>query len=382
MAPKAKADAGAAKAKAKGKAKKEEKEDDTPKMKEPDYAKYDASVKDIQDKIDKLQKEKEALQAKISERSAGKDGFQVERAAIRSELDEVSKQMDEIKEQRDKIKAMLGEKRQENADMKAEMNKMKRNISYTDADQIDKRIAEIDYKMQHESLSLKDEKNFMAEVKELKKMKPKLAQLGGLKDKLANLDAGTDLRAKNAELNEQFSLLYEKKKGISARFGELQEKRTAQEGDLGEVREEKQKKQDAIRELIEKRNALRDAFNEEKRAYKVVMDEQRRIRNERIAEERKKDQEERNKKRLERQVEALDDQPYVDELARIEQCSRWCKSMLPQDEEKREESKKDTVFNNKDGEVVMLSKEDRAHEDEYAINAKTKGKKRQEEGGR
>merc|ERR1711907_523029 len=101
-------------------------------------------------------------------------------------------------------------------------------------------------------------------------------------------------------------------KGISARFGELQEKRQAQEGDLGTVREEKDAKQAAIRELIEKRNSLRDAFNEEKRAYKVFQDEQRRIRNERIAAERAKEQEERNKKRLERQLEALDDQPYVD----------------------------------------------------------------------
>merc|ERR1719389_1270132 len=152
--------------------------------------------------------------------------------------------MDEIKEQRDKIKAMLGDKQEENAALKADLNKMK----------------------------------------------PKLAQLGGLKDKLANLDAGTDLKAKKAELNEQFSLLYEKKKGISARFGELQNKREAQEGDLGTVREEKEQKQTAIRELIEKRNALRDAFNEEKRAYKVFQDEQRRIRNERIAAERAKEQ--------------------------------------------------------------------------------------------
>merc|ERR1712185_297923 len=157
--------------------------------------------------------------------------------------------------------------------MKEQMNKMKRGVSYTDPDAIDKRIAEIDYKMQHESLSLKDEKNFMAEVKELKKMKPKLADLGGLKNKLDNFDRGTDLREQQKALNEQFSILYEKKKGISAKFGELQEKRAAQEGDLTDVRAEKDAKQTAIRELIEKRNSLRDAFNEEKRAYKVFQDE-------------------------------------------------------------------------------------------------------------
>merc|ERR1719456_297088 len=118
MAPKAAADSKAkAGAKSKPKAKKEE-EDNTPKMKEPDHAAYDAAVKEVQDKIDKLQKEKEALQAKISERSAGKDEFQTARAEIRAELDAVSKDMDTIKEQRDAIKAKLGERKTEGAEMK------------------------------------------------------------------------------------------------------------------------------------------------------------------------------------------------------------------------------------------------------------------------
>merc|ERR1712072_460249 len=87
---------------------------------------------------------------------------------------------------------------------------------------------------------------------------------------------------------------------------------------------------------IEERNKLRDAFNEEKRQYKIFQDEQRRIRNEKMAEERKKEQEARRLKQLEREVEALDDQPFVDELTRIDQCTRFCKSLLPQETEKKE----------------------------------------------
>merc|ERR1712072_1055790 len=110
---------------------------------------------------------------------------------------------------------------------------------------------------------------------------------------------------------------------------------------------------------IEERNKLRDAFNEEKRQYKIFQDEQRRIRNEKMAEERKKEQEARRLKQLEREVEALDDQPFVDELTRIDQCTRFCKSLLPQETEKKEEAKKDTVYNNKGEETVLLSKEAR-----------------------
>merc|ERR1711959_875921 len=90
--------------------------------------------------------------------------------------------------------------------------------------------------------------------------------------------------------------------------------------------------------------------------------------------------EERRKRQLERQIEALDDEPYVDELARVDQCTRWCKSMLPQESGKKEEEKKETVHNNKDGEVVLLKKEDR--DSEFNIPAtKMKSKKGKKQGG-
>ena len=67
---------------------------------------------------------------------------------------------------------------------------------------IDARIRDIEFKMQHESLNLKDEKAYMKEIAELKKNKPKLSQFSQLTNKLDNFDAGTDLQAKKRELNE------------------------------------------------------------------------------------------------------------------------------------------------------------------------------------
>merc|ERR1711957_1136496 len=146
------------------------------------------------------------------------------------------------------------------------------------------------------------------------------------------------------------------------------------------VREEKDAKQTKIRELIEQRNTLRDAFNNEKREYRVFQDESRRLRNEKMAESRKQDQEAWRLKKLEKDVEALDDQPYVEELTRIQQCTRFCKTLMPHDSDKKEEEKKETVFNNKDGETVLSSKKDRADE-EFLVPSKAKGKKGKKQGG-
>merc|ERR1719174_320990 len=114
-------------------------------------------------------------------------------------------------------------------------------------------------------------------------------------------------------------------------------------------RDEKSKK---IQELIQERNKIRDEFNAQKREFQQYLAEQRRVKQERYAEDRKKQQEEWKIRQLEKKVEQLDEQPYVSELTLIEQTVKFCKGLLPQDAGEKKEEKKDTVYNNKDGETV------------------------------
>merc|ERR1719215_2468837 len=266
-------------------------EEDTPKMQAPDYEAFQETVQKVQDQIDKLQKEQQAITAKINEKLVGKEDFFAKKALIRAELDEVSKEMDMYSEKRHKIRAALGEKKTENAEMKAEMGKMKKTMNFTSEADIDARLKAIDYKMSHESLSLKDEKAYMVEIKELRKNKPKLAQLGNIQDKLSSFDAGKDLTAQKNEINEQMAILREKKKGIQDRLTEITEARKAQLGDFGEVAEQRDKISNQIKELIAQRTQLRDDFNNAKREFQSYLAEQHRIKQEKYAEERKAQQE-------------------------------------------------------------------------------------------
>merc|ERR1712194_183570 len=193
----------------------------------------------------------------------------------------------------------------------------------------------------------KDEKAYMVEIKELKKNKPKLAQLGNIQDKLTGFDAGKDLAAQKNEINEQMAILREKKKGISQRLTEVTEARKAQLGDFGEVAEQRDKISTQIKELIAQRTQLRDDFNNAKREFQSYLADQRRIKQEKYAEERKAQQERWRLQKLEKQVEALDEQPYVSEITLIEQTLKFCKGLLPQDTVAKKEETKETVFNNK-----------------------------------
>merc|ERR1712194_887267 len=103
----------------------------------------------------------------------------------------------------------------------------------------------------------------------------------------------------------------EKKKGIQDRLTEVTEARKAQLGDFGEVAEQRDQISTKIKELIAQRTQRRDDFNNAKREFQSFLAEQRRIKQEKYAEERKTQQEQWRLQKLEKQVEALDEQPFV-----------------------------------------------------------------------
>merc|ERR1712072_622233 len=271
---------------------------------------------------------------------------------------------------------MLGDKKSEGAEMKQELNKMKKSMGFTSEADIDDRIATIEFKLWTESISLKDEKNYMAEIKELKKNRPKVSQVSQMQDKVSNFDAGTDLREKRKELNELVAIEREKKKGIQERLTELTESRKAQMGDVQPTLDKRDALTKKVQELIAERTKLRDEFNEEKRAFQSYLAEQRRAKQERYQQERKEQQEQWKIKQLEKQIENLDEQPFVSEITLIEQTIKFCQGLMPQDSAGQKKEEKETVYNNKDGETVLLKKEIRADEWFYAPTKTAKSKKK------
>merc|ERR1712100_571962 len=119
----------------------------------------------------------------------------------------VSSKMNVLQEQKESISKALGDRSAESAEMKSQVNKMKKSIGFTSEQDIDDRIATIEFKLWTESLSLKDEKNFLAEIKELKKNKPKVSQVSQLENKLQDFknDSGLSLKEQRNEINAQMA---------------------------------------------------------------------------------------------------------------------------------------------------------------------------------
>merc|ERR1712032_1478555 len=113
-------------------------------------------------------------------------------------------------------------------------------------------------------------------------------------------------------------------------------------------------------------------FYQQEQAYREHLAEQRRARMARSDEERKKRQEEYAQKRRERDVEKLDEQPFVSEMTLIDQCMLFCKNLTEKKDSKEEKETKETKYDNPDDTEILVKKEDR---DEYYFTPTAKGKK-------
>jgi len=201
-----------------------------------------------------------------------------------------------------------------------------------------------------------------------------------LEAEVQNFDSGLPLKEQLGTINAEMAGHRDVKRGIQEQLTQLMEKRKDELGDMPELIEQKDKISAGIREKIAERNQIRDDFRVVEREYSAFLADQRRIRQDKYAEERAQQNKEWDLQRKEREIEKLDDQPYVSEMTLVEQTIKFCKSLMPQDgANKAEKEVKEVVHNNKAGEVVLAKKGDR--DEEFCV-APTKKKASKSKGGK
>jgi len=369
------AKAAEAKPKAKPKAKVVKEEDEGPKMDAPDRGEFDAAMEEIQKTIDDLQVQQAALGAKINERSSGKDEYFAKRNEYRAQLDEFTKKIDELMEKKAGFNKGISDKKQEGADMKAQLGKMKKSIGYTSETAIDERIADIDLWLRTETMPLKEEKELMKEISELKRNRPKVGQVSKMEEALTSRDTGSNLRENIGTINEEMALYRDGKRQVSAALSALNEGRKEQLGDLPDYIEKRESLGKQIKAEMDKRNVVRDEFRQKERDFNSWRNEQRKVRQDKINEERNSRQAEWEMGQRMKKAEAMDQQPHVAEITLIEQTLFFCKNLVQDKGPVQKEEKKETTHTNPEGSEVMLRKEDREEEFYYAPTAaKKKGK--------
>merc|ERR1719160_1965506 len=156
--------------------------------------------------MDEVKKRKEAITGKIEEDK---------QASIQAKSDHWSSKMDEVKKRKEAITGKIEEDKAASIQAKNDLQKMKKSIGYSSEADIDDRIASIEFKLWTDTIALKEEKALLKELSELKKSRPKVAQVKDMEANLNTGDRGVGAKATVKELNEENAMYFAEKKKIS-----------------------------------------------------------------------------------------------------------------------------------------------------------------------
>merc|ERR1711953_1644535 len=107
-------------------------------------------------------------------------------------------------------------------------------------------------------------------------------------------------------------------------------------------------------------------------AHYKYKQEIRRVKQERAQEDRIKRQKEYEERKRAREADKLDEQPYIQEIALVEQCIAFCKSLTQAKGPVEKEEKKEIKHDLPKGAEVMVKKEER---EEFYLEPTARGKK-------
>mmetsp|Transcript_9421 Transcript_9421/g.27150 ORF Transcript_9421/g.27150 Transcript_9421/m.27150 type:complete len:256 (+) Transcript_9421:251-1018(+) len=216
----------------------------------PDDQEYKDKIEIEQKAIDELQSEMRKVQGLISERSAGKEDFQRKREEMRSRLDDLQAHIDKLEQERKSTLDQISQKQEDSKKMRSQVQDMKRKVGYKNEEEIDNRIAEIEYQMHTSTMSLKEEKKFMEEIKKLKKDKPQLAKYNRMESTFDSSDDQAPLRDRLFKISTDLNAAREARRGQNEHFKKLINDRRDQVANLKEFFDKRTELNNKIQEHI------------------------------------------------------------------------------------------------------------------------------------
>jgi len=298
----------------------------------PDENELKDKIDEVQGKIATLQERLQSIKNNLDSREGGR-GDTPEVTLAKSRMNDSKTESRRLSQERrniyDQINAADALKKQQQ-DL---VQRLKTQLSFFSVEEIERKIKVLEHQQQTTSLSVKEEKKILEEIKKLSTNKPMIRQydearesLDGVREHHSTLYA--QLKSKAAELE----VVKEEEDKWKQQLDAAKAKEDAKRSDIPSLFKER----DAIRkEMSEHRDGikkLRDDFNEKRREWqnytKAVRDAKQKEYKERQA-QRQKEYEEQ--KRAFEEEEAKRD-PWESEKLICEQLIEFCSKYLPKKE--------------------------------------------------
>jgi len=193
-----------------------------------------AKVQAVHDEIQRLNQEQAKFMEQINEQSGNQAEFFAQKAELHAQLDELCVKMNGLQEQKDSIYTAARVKRAEAREMRQQVNLMKQSIGYNSEQEIDVRAATIEHQLCSDTMAPREELKLLAEIQELKRIRPMVNQVHSMEEGLQSFDPGRSMKENIAAINEEMAKCRELERGVSAKLAELMESRQEQLAELME----------------------------------------------------------------------------------------------------------------------------------------------------
>ncbi|CBZ53456.1 conserved hypothetical protein [Neospora caninum Liverpool] len=328
--------------------------------------------------IDELKTQINELQQRITSVIGGRDEYNRKKQEMRARLDELQAQMDKYEAERKKLIEAIDSRQKEGWEMKQNVQDMKRKLGFSTTEEIDRRIAALEHSMMTSTLTLKEEKKLLDQIKQLKHNKPLVGKFAGLEAGASSFEETSvyPLRAMLDEARTKLLELRALKREEQEKYFALVKQRQEATAPGRELIEERDRLSKQMSEHMMKRREIQDEYKKENWKYQAFLAQQRQERNEKMREERARRQVEQERANLERQLEMVDEEPVDGELVLLTQTIAYVQKIIDehqtQDGSPIHEEKKTPEAPKGDG-VALLPKNQR--EEEYFFAPKSAKKK-------
>jgi len=338
----------------------------------PDEVELKQKIDETNDKVAALQTRLTALKESLEARETGR-GDSPEAALAKGRLNEVKGRSRMLQQEKrniyDQISAADDLKKQQQ-DL---TQRLKAQLTLFSVDEIERKIKALEHQQQTTSLSVKDDKKIIEDIKRLAANKPMIRQYDEAQESLKGVREHhttlyNQLKAKNADL----TLVKEEEEKCRECLEAAKAKDDAKRADVPSLFKER----DTIRkEIIEHRDhirKLRDEFNEKRKEWQNYVRVQKEIKYKEWAERKaaRQAEYEAQKKAFEEEMAKRD--PWEEEKAIVEQLIVYVEKYLP----KREEGKVEEKLIEHPAGTKPLQKADLDGDDPYANLVKKKSKRK------
>eukprot|EP00958_Prasinococcus_capsulatus_P001101 scaffold101_cov373-Prasinococcus_capsulatus_cf.AAC.3 len=270
----------------------------------PDKAAHEAEVAVLLADIDKCQERMNQLKAevdgKIENRRSVATGAQLARQRLIELRAEFKVALDEKNAVREELQAADKAREQ----MRNQVRSIKEKLSFMRVEQIDEEIQKLEYKMQHSSLSIQEEKRIVSQIKDLNKSRDFVKEYNDKMEKI-NEDEGMrkEIKERFAEKDAALNALKAQEMAQRRVIDDIKQKEEAEVADVPSLTEEKsslfmqiKEKRGLIRKLRNEFYQKEDQYYQAEREFRAAERERRAKEYEARVAERKRRDEERRKR--------------------------------------------------------------------------------------